>query len=99
MSPYKARSMDVNVIRRHRNPKALCQSSFKEECKSSIALAHVCPNGKGNESSLLISLYTVPILSVPALKLQNRHHNLLFGDCCFKKKNVFENFQKVALPS
>jgi hypothetical protein len=38
----------------------------------------------------------VPILSVPALKLQNRQHNLLFGDCCLKK-NVFENFQKVAL--
>jgi hypothetical protein len=38
----------------------------------------------------------VPILSVPALKLQNRQHNLLFGDC-YVKKNVFENFQKVAL--
>jgi hypothetical protein len=39
---------------------------------------------------------TVPISSVPALKLQNRQHYLLFGDCCLKK-NVFENFQKVAL--
>jgi hypothetical protein len=38
----------------------------------------------------------VPILSVLALKLQNRQHNLLFGDCCLKK-NVFENCQKVAL--
>jgi hypothetical protein len=27
------------------------------------------------------NLYTVPILSVPALKLQNRQHNLIFGDC------------------
>jgi hypothetical protein len=26
-----------------------------------------------------------PILSVPALKLQNRQHNLLFGECCLKK--------------
>jgi hypothetical protein len=39
--------------------------------------------------------YSVPILSVPALKLQNRQHNLLFGASL--KKNVFENFQKVAL--
>jgi hypothetical protein len=29
---------------------------------------------------------TVPISSVPALKLQNRQHYLLVGDCCLKKK-------------